>query len=422
MAMQPVSSPDYKLIDISHNNGAITDWPTVKGQTDGVYEKATESTTFTDPMFNSNATGAINAGISVGFYHFFWPRQSDTSNAYYGLIDAQQQADYFYSITKGYSNKLINMIDVEQSNHLTADNISADVKAFCEEYKRISGQPVIIYSYVSFINNYLNSTLSSYPLWIAHYTSQPEPGNTTTWSNWTAWQYSDSGKITGISSLVDLDKATSGIFISTPLSSTNSISSNLKKGASGTVVKALQEQLNKQGFKLSVDGNFGAKTQAAVESFQRSHGLTVDGIVGPKTSAALTATTTKSSPTYDSNIKAIQHKINTLKIAALTEDGINGSKTKAAAAAFEKIMGISQDGVWGAQCQSRYDQITARPTIKAGQTNNQYAVRYIQYRTGVTIAGSYNTQTVNVVKNFQAKKGLKKDGVVGPKTWAALLG
>ena len=41
------------------------------------------------------------------------------------------------------------------------------------------------------------------------------------------------------------------------------------------------------GVGVVVDGNFGAKTEAAVRAFQRERGLVPDGIVGPKTWAML---------------------------------------------------------------------------------------------------------------------------------------
>lgn len=52
----------------------------------------------------------------------------------------------------------------------------------------------------------------------------------------------------------------------------------LKKGAQGNITKLLQEKL-----KVNADGIFGANTQAAVISYQRSKGLTADGIVGQNT-------------------------------------------------------------------------------------------------------------------------------------------
>ena len=56
----------------------------------------------------------------------------------------------------------------------------------------------------------------------------------------------------------------------------------LKKGSIGEEVKILQKALN-----IAVDGNFGAKTEAAVKAFQKAKGLVADGIVGNKTWEAL---------------------------------------------------------------------------------------------------------------------------------------
>lgn len=58
---------------------------------------------------------------------------------------------------------------------------------------------------------------------------------------------------------------------------------NLAVGARGDAVSQLQQSLGG----LTVDGQFGSKTQAAVKQFQLANGLTADGIVGPQTMAAL---------------------------------------------------------------------------------------------------------------------------------------
>ena len=73
----------------------------------------------------------------------------------------------------------------------------------------------------------------------------------------------------------------------------------LKKGSKGDSVKLLQELLNKHGFNLTVDGDFGNKTEEAVKQFQRRLNLTVDGIVGSKTFEALQAK-------YEANINIIK--------------------------------------------------------------------------------------------------------------------
>lgn len=65
--------------------------------------------------------------------------------------------------------------------------------------------------------------------------------------------------------------------------------STLKPGDTGRQVKVLQIALNALGFSVGKpDGDYGPKTQSAVEQFQSSRGLTTDGILGPATLAALT--------------------------------------------------------------------------------------------------------------------------------------
>lgn len=65
----------------------------------------------------------------------------------------------------------------------------------------------------------------------------------------------------------------------------------VKMGSSGSVVKTIQTKLKRWGYYSgSVDGVFGAKTKAAVVSFQKKNGLTPDGIVGKATANAMGVT------------------------------------------------------------------------------------------------------------------------------------
>jgi N-acetyl-anhydromuramyl-L-alanine amidase AmpD len=60
----------------------------------------------------------------------------------------------------------------------------------------------------------------------------------------------------------------------------------LFRGSQGPQVAELQRQLG-----VTVDGDFGPQTEAAVRAFQRrTPGLKVDGIVGPATAAAMRLT------------------------------------------------------------------------------------------------------------------------------------
>jgi len=65
----------------------------------------------------------------------------------------------------------------------------------------------------------------------------------------------------------------------------------LEVGSSGADVKKVQQKLIDWGYlNGTADGKYGAKTQAAVQAFQRKNGLSADGRVGARTAAAMGVT------------------------------------------------------------------------------------------------------------------------------------
>lgn len=64
---------------------------------------------------------------------------------------------------------------------------------------------------------------------------------------------------------------------------------NLRFGHSGSAVRVLQRLLVANGYRVPIDGVYGAFTESAVKAFQSRRNLQVDGVVGPRTWYSLTA-------------------------------------------------------------------------------------------------------------------------------------
>jgi hypothetical protein len=71
-----------------------------------------------------------------------------------------------------------------------------------------------------------------------------------------------------------------------------------RRGSSGAGVKELQEELNKAGAKLTVDGSFGPATEAALRTYQKENDLKNDGIAGSATLSNLGITTKSGKADY----------------------------------------------------------------------------------------------------------------------------
>ncbi len=70
-------------------------------------------------------------------------------------------------------------------------------------------------------------------------------------------------------------------------SAASSTMPTIQQGDAGDVVVWAQEHLLSAGDAAPVTGAFGLATKAAVDAFQRAHGLRADGVIGPRTWQAL---------------------------------------------------------------------------------------------------------------------------------------
>jgi hypothetical protein len=115
----------------------------------------------------------------------------------------------------------------------------------------------------------------------------------------------------------------------------------MQMGDTGSDVQSLQMMLNARGAKLTVDGDFGPNTLAAVKAFQAAKKLTVDGIVGPQTWSALIVTTQSGSRGVA--VTALQQQLNAHG-ANLTVDGQFGPLTAAAVRSYQSSRKLTVNG------------------------------------------------------------------------------
>ena len=184
-------------IDVSSYQGKIN-WQKVKAMNDdGVhisfaFIKATEGVLSMDPYFQRNWREAPKAGIICGAYHFFLPQKS-------GLW----QARFFLQTVKVEKGDLPMVVDVEQLYKTSPAKMREQLLSFVNYIENKTGVKPIIYTNISFYQDYLSGYFDDYTLWIAHY-YQPVL-NVSSKTNWQFWQHSDKARINGINQKVDFN-------------------------------------------------------------------------------------------------------------------------------------------------------------------------------------------------------------------------
>lgn len=198
--MQNRNSTNPQGIDVSSYQAGI-DFSAIK--TSGVsivYIKATEGTNYINPLLQDFYARAKAQGLKVGFYHFYHPN-----------LDAIAQAQCFINAIKTMAYDCKPVLDVELNGGLNAATLSIKVRSCLNEIEYLTKNRPVIYTFTAFAKSSLvYASVGSFPVWIADYNTTGKPGDNPVWANWVGYQYSDAGKIGGIS--VDMDEFTSDIF------------------------------------------------------------------------------------------------------------------------------------------------------------------------------------------------------------------
>jgi lysozyme len=173
-----MADPLNVIVDLSHHNGNVDLSQAPGAGIVGVIHKATQGTTFVDPMYQTNRTKAQNAGLLWGAYHF-------------GVgADGVQQADYFLQTVQPGPQDLL-VLDFE-ANPQGPSMTLEEARAFVTHISQTLGRYPGLYSGY-YIKELLGTTkdpvLAQCWFWLAQY--GPTAVVPVNWPYWTMWQYTN---------------------------------------------------------------------------------------------------------------------------------------------------------------------------------------------------------------------------------------
>ncbi len=235
--------------------------------------------------------------------------------------------------------------------------------------------------------------------------------------------------------------------------SVSDLKRTLEYNMKGDDVKMVQERLQFYGY-YSYDttdpnqptGHYTNSVKQAVLKFQKANGLKQDGKVGPNTWGILvTDTGVKSSEdvtytklTYgmtDDLVVTAKYRLAFYGFWDVQPDTMGkyfSANLKAAVRRFQKRNGLTDDGVIGAKTWAVLNGTTGvhftDPTferIERGDNDDrvktvQLALKNYYYYTG-KIDGDFDSEVEKAVVRFQESNGMTADGIVGEKTYDALV-
>lgn len=180
-----------RVIDVSKWQGLI-DWERVKPQIDGAILRCgygSDDPAQDDGQFKRNADECSRLGIPFGVYLYSYAKTID---------GAKSEAAHVLRLIKGYTLAYPVYLDLEESG--TEHGAIERARTFAKIIEG-AGYWCGIYANLNWWNNYLVG-LDEFTKWVAQYNTT----NHYKGSNMDMWQFTDSGRIDGISGNVDLNE------------------------------------------------------------------------------------------------------------------------------------------------------------------------------------------------------------------------
>ena len=168
------------------------------------YRGSSNGGLYKDTLFSKHVIAARQAGLDVGAYIY---SQAIT------VAEAREEATYILNIVKNYDITLPLVFDFEYAESSSSRLVSAKLtnkqqtsicNAFCKRVEN-NGYTAIVYANQSMLTDDLNDEeiAKNYDIWLANYSSKPKYAGKLYETDYSYWQYSSTGKVSGISGNVD---------------------------------------------------------------------------------------------------------------------------------------------------------------------------------------------------------------------------
>lgn len=199
-----------KCCDISSLQGSVNFQQMKSSGIEGIVIRCGIGNSGIDSKCSINVRQAKSAGILTSLYHFCYPLPEDGSH---NNRDPKQQAQYHFSNSPPVDG--IVWADIEYPNESDFSKWGVDgsfivnwLLNYTDEYKRLSGKAIGIYSYVPYLTSIgiANSQeFSDMKFWVASYTNDCPPCPTP-FKSIAMWQWAgNNGRIAGVSAACDED-------------------------------------------------------------------------------------------------------------------------------------------------------------------------------------------------------------------------